>query len=76
METISVQSGVYNGDCPTRQALDRIADKWTTLIIGLLEEGPKRFSELQRGIGGRKQLTAQGLVLRRCGLGQYEQQAN
>ena len=70
METISTQSGVYNGDCPTRQALDRIADKWTTLIIGLLEEGPKRFSELQRGIGGisQKMLTQTLRTLERDGL--------
>ena len=70
METISSQSGVYNGDCPTRRALDRIADKWTTLIIGLLESEPKRFSELQRGIGGisQKMLTQTLRTLERDGL--------
>ncbi|MBZ0303346.1 MAG: helix-turn-helix transcriptional regulator [Anaerolineae bacterium] len=70
METISIQPGVYNGDCPTRQALDRIADKWTTLVIGLLEDGPLRFSELQRGIGGisQKMLTQTLRTLERDGL--------
>jgi DNA-binding HxlR family transcriptional regulator len=43
---------VYAADCPTRQMLDRISDKWTPLIIGLLAGGPQRFSELQHTIGG------------------------
>ncbi len=66
-------TNVYASDCPTRRILDRIADKWTVLIIGLLEDGPKRFSQLQRGIGGISQkmlaqtlrsLERDGLVLR------------
>jgi DNA-binding HxlR family transcriptional regulator len=32
--------------------LDRIGDKWTTLVILLLKDGAKRFSELQRTIHG------------------------
>ena len=48
-------TNVYDADCPTRRVLDRIADKWTALIIGLLESEPKRFSQLQRGIGGISQ---------------------
>ena len=43
---------VYAAQCPTRQALDRIADKWTALIVGLLGERTHRFGELQRGIEG------------------------
>ena len=46
---------VYNADCPTRKALDRIADKWTALIIGLLAERPHRFGELRRRIDGISQ---------------------
>jgi DNA-binding HxlR family transcriptional regulator len=63
-------NSVYVSDCPVRQALDRLGDKWTTLIIGLLEDGPKRFSELQRGIGGisQKMLTQTLRSLERDGL--------
>jgi DNA-binding HxlR family transcriptional regulator len=43
---------VYDPHCPTRQALDRIADKWTALIVGLLAQRPHRFGELRRGIRG------------------------
>ncbi len=61
---------LYISDCPVRQVLDRIADKWTTLVLGLLEGGPKRFSELQHGIGGisQKMLTQTLRGLERDGL--------
>jgi DNA-binding HxlR family transcriptional regulator len=66
---------VYNAACPTRAALDRIADKWTALIIGLLAERPHRFGELKRRIDGISQkmltqtlrsLERDGLVLRQA----------
>lgn len=68
METI--QPNVYASDCPTRRILDRIADKWTALVLGLLEERPKRFSELRREIGGisQKMLTQTLRELERDGL--------
>lgn len=65
---------VYRRQCPTRQALDRIADKWTALIVGLLEQRPHRFNELNRSIEGishkvlsqiLRSLEADGLVIRR-----------
>jgi DNA-binding HxlR family transcriptional regulator len=65
---------VYAAACPTPQALDRIADKWTVLIIGLLAERPHRFGELRRAIDGISQkmltqtlrsLELDGLVARR-----------
>ena len=46
---------MYAAACPTRQALDRIADKWTALIVGLLDQRPHRFGELLRGIEGISQ---------------------
>jgi DNA-binding HxlR family transcriptional regulator len=61
---------VYASDCPTRQALDRIADKWTALVIGLLDQRPHRFGELRRRIGGisQKMLTQTLRSLERDGL--------
>lgn len=41
---------VFDPNCPTRQLLDRIADKWTLLVVIGLEERPKRFGELRREI--------------------------
>lgn len=70
METIEKSPNVYSETCPTRQVLDRIADKWTTLVIVLLEKGPKRFSELKREIGGisQKMLTQTVRSLERDGI--------
>ena len=61
---------VYNEHCPTRMVLDRIADKWTVLIIGALENETKRFGELRREIGGvsQKMLTQTLRGLERDGL--------
>lgn len=42
-------------DCPTRQLLDRIADKWSVLILLLLGDGDTRFNALRRRIGGISQ---------------------
>lgn len=64
----------YGASCPSRVVLDRIADKWTVLIVGRLAEGTKRFGELRRELGGVSQkmltqtlraLEADGLVTRR-----------
>ena len=44
--------------CPTREILDRIGDKWSILTIITLADAPKnkyRFSELQRSIEGISQ---------------------
>lgn len=37
-------------DCPVRDVLDRIGDKWSSLIVGTLAAGPHRFSAIQRAI--------------------------
>ena len=70
METRILFPDAYAADCPSRQVLDRIGDKWATLIILLLKDGPKRFSELQRKIHGisQKMLTQTLRNLARDGL--------
>lgn len=45
----------YAAACPTRLVLDRIADKWTVLILGLLLQQPLRFNALLREIEGLSQ---------------------
>jgi DNA-binding HxlR family transcriptional regulator len=61
---------VYDANCPTRLVLNRIADKWTVLVVSSLEHGTKRFSTLQREIGGvsQKMLTQTLRGLERDGL--------
>ena len=48
----------YAQDCPTRLVLDRIADKWTVLLLILLSRRPWRFNEMRREIGGLTQKMA------------------
>jgi len=43
---------IYDPGCPGRLVLDRIGDRWTVLIVGVLEEGTKRFSEVRDAVGG------------------------
>ena len=54
------------GSCAAvSDVLSRIGDKWSVLIVMLLGDGPRRFNELKRLIGGISQrmltLTLRGL---------------
>lgn len=42
-------------DCDVRQILDRIADKWSLLVVALLQRRTMRFNELRREIDGISQ---------------------
>lgn len=37
--------------CPLRNVLDRLGDKWSLLILTVLEDGPQRFNEIKRLLG-------------------------
>ena len=43
---------VFDRTCASHQAVGRLADKWTLLLIYALAQGTKRYSELQRQIVG------------------------
>ncbi|MGI9088563.1 MAG: winged helix-turn-helix transcriptional regulator [Chthoniobacterales bacterium] len=61
---------VLSPGCPSRVVLERIADKWTALIIQVLARGTLRYSALQREIGdiSQKMLTQTLRSLERDGL--------
>jgi DNA-binding HxlR family transcriptional regulator len=42
-------------DCDVRQILDRIGDKWSLLVIALLDNRCMRFTELKKTIDGISQ---------------------
>lgn len=44
--------GVYDAMCPCREMLDLLANKWSALSIGALEEGPLRFGEIKAQLQG------------------------
>ncbi len=70
-ETLEKQHAcAFSAICPTRLVLNRIADKWTVLVVILLQDDTKRFSHLQREIDGisQKMLTQTLRGLERDGL--------
>jgi DNA-binding HxlR family transcriptional regulator len=61
---------VFLAQCPSRQLLDRLSDKWVTLVLCALEDGPRRYSQLARTIAGvsQKMLTQTLRTLERDGM--------
>ncbi|MGL4176054.1 MAG: winged helix-turn-helix transcriptional regulator [Dermatophilaceae bacterium] len=57
-------------DCPVRDVLERVGDKWSVLVVAQLADGPRRFSTLLRGTDGLSQrmLTRTLRLLERDGL--------
>ena len=65
------EGDAFDPECPTRVVLDRVGDKWTVLIVDILDSGPKRFNDIRLAIGGitpkvltstLRSLVADGLV--------------
>ncbi len=71
---LTTQPNVFDQNCESRQTLDRVADKWSALVVYALVRGPLRHGQLKREIQGisQKMLTQtlrsmerDGLVVRR-----------
>ncbi len=62
--------GFDERQCPVRDILDSIGDKWTTLILVSLAEHPRRFSDVQRAVRdiSKRMLTQTLRDLQRSGL--------
>jgi DNA-binding HxlR family transcriptional regulator len=60
----------FVAECPSRQVLDALSDKWVTLVLTALADGPRRYSDLARAIAGvsQKMLTQTLRTLERDGL--------
>jgi len=56
--------------CPTRQVMATIGDKWSSLVVNALADGPRRHGELRSRIAGasQKMLTQTLRTLERDGL--------
>jgi DNA-binding HxlR family transcriptional regulator len=69
-EVRRVEYDAYLTQCPSRQLLDRLSDKWVTLVMVALEDQPMRYSQLARRIAGvsQKMLTQTLRTLERDGL--------
>ncbi|HVZ02542.1 MAG TPA: helix-turn-helix domain-containing protein [Dongiaceae bacterium] len=56
--------------CPVRDVLDRVGDKWTTLMLIALTAGPMRFGALRRAVPdiSKRMLTQSLRCLERDGM--------
>ena len=39
-------------DCPSRLLFDQIADKWSMMVLTVLDDGPLRFNAIKRLLEG------------------------
>jgi DNA-binding HxlR family transcriptional regulator len=69
-EQAKVAYDAYLANCPARRVLDRVSDKWVTLLLNGLADGPRRYAELGRIVAGvsEKMLTQTLRGLERDGL--------
>ncbi|MDO4441921.1 MAG: helix-turn-helix domain-containing protein [Moraxella sp.] len=65
---------VLSKDCPSRLILNHLTSRWGVLVMIVLKDGTKRFSEIRREIEGvsermlsetLKQLEADGMLVRK-----------
>lgn len=60
----------FSSDCPSRALFDQIADKWSMMVLAVLDDGPQRFNAVRRRLEGvtQKALTQCLRRLERNGL--------
>lgn len=70
MSDLPSDTRTYNRYCALSRALDVVGERWTFLIVLELLSGPKRFTDLEEGLGGiaRNLLSSRLKHLRACGL--------
>ncbi|GAB3632411.1 helix-turn-helix domain-containing protein [Microbacterium shaanxiense] len=70
---VDTTAEVFRADCESRPILDQIANKWSMMVMGVLDE-PRRFNEIKRRLEGITQrvltqtlrkLERDGLIQRR-----------
>lgn len=60
----------FSAECPSRALFDQIVDKWSMMVLTVLEDGPVRFNAIKRRLEGvtQKALTQCLRKLERNGL--------
>ncbi|MHB1511083.1 MAG: winged helix-turn-helix transcriptional regulator [Acidimicrobiales bacterium] len=56
MEQPESDLDLYGQGTPTRDALERMANRWTVLVTHVLEDGPTRFNTLKNRLGVSSQV--------------------
>ena len=52
---------LYTRGSPTRELIERLANRWTILILRALQDGPTRFTELRDRVGISSQVLTRSL---------------
>ncbi|WP_454798483.1 winged helix-turn-helix transcriptional regulator [Novosphingobium lindaniclasticum] len=42
----------FSSECPSRVLFDQIADKWSMMVLVVLDDGPHRFNAIRRRLQG------------------------
>ena len=42
----------FSADCPSRALFDQVTDKWSMMVLTVLDGGPMRFNAIKRQLGG------------------------
>jgi DNA-binding HxlR family transcriptional regulator len=42
----------FSSECPSRGLFDQIADKWSMMVLAVLDDGPQRFNAIRRRLQG------------------------
>ncbi|MCP3730318.1 helix-turn-helix transcriptional regulator [Sphingomonas sp. MG17] len=67
---VEIEPQCFSSKCPSRALFDQIADKWSMMVITVLDDGPLRFNAIRRRLEGvtQKALTQCLRRLERNGL--------
>lgn len=67
---LNIEPQCFSSDCPSRALFDQIADKWSMMVLAVLDDGPHRFNAIKRRLEGitQKALTQCLRRLERNGL--------
>lgn len=67
---VDLEPQCFSSKCPSRVLFDQIADKWSMMVLAVLDDGPQRFNVLRRRLEGvtQKALTQCLRRLERNGL--------
>ena len=49
---VRARSDHFSVDCPSRLLIDQIADKWSMMVLVVLDAGPMRFNGIKRHLEG------------------------
>ena len=72
-ESVATVDFIYRYDGPSRSILDQVADKWSMIVMAVLDR-PRRFNEIKRHLEGVTQrvltqtlrrLERNGMIMRR-----------